>query len=63
MKKKEIEGRETKDLVIDETQLSKEDREELHTKTFPLSVVITIGVVSFLMIVCIVAIIIISNIH
>ena len=58
--KKIIEGRPTKDLHVDESLLSEEDKEELHTQTFPLSVVITIGVVSFLMIACIIAIIVIS---
>ena len=59
--KKEIEGRPTKDLRVDETLLSEEDKDELHRHTFPLSVIITIGVTSVLMIACIVVIIILSN--
>lgn len=61
MKKKEIEGRPTKDLKVDESLLSKEDVEELHTKTFPLSVVLTIGITSILMIACAIVIIILST--
>lgn len=61
MKKKEIEGRPTKDLKVDESLLSKEDVEELHTKTFPLSVVLTIGITTVLMIACAIVIIILST--
>lgn len=61
--KKEIEGRPTKDLVVDETQLSEEDKEELHTHSFPLSVIITIAVVSLLMIACIIVIIVLSIVY
>ena len=59
--KKEIEGRPTKDLHVDESLLEEEEREELHRRTFPLSAIITIAVVSVLMIACIVVIIVLSN--
>ena len=60
--KKEIEGRPTKDLHVDESLLSEEEKDELHQRSFPLSAVITIGVVSILMIAAIVVIIVMSNI-
>ena len=61
--KKEIEGRPTKDLQVDETLLDDESKEELHQRSFPLSAVITIGVTSVLMIACIIVIIVLSNLH
>lgn len=59
--KKEIEGRPTKELQVDESLLNEEEKEELHQRSFPLSAVITIGVVSVLMIACIVVIVVVSN--
>ena len=61
MKKKEIEGRPTKELEVDESLLDQEDKEELHRKTFPLSALISIAVISLLMIACIIVIIVLSN--
>ena len=60
-KNKEIEGRPTKELKVDESLLSDEDREELHTKSFPLSIIIFIGVIVLLIALCIVMIVLLNN--
>ena len=60
-KNKEIEGRPTKELKADESLLSDEDREELHTKSFPLSIIIFIGVIVLLIALCIVMIVLVNN--
>ncbi len=54
---KELEERPTKDLKVDESLLSEEDKEELHKRTFPLGLLITMGVVALLMIACIIVIV------
>ena len=53
---KELEERPTKDLKVDESLLSEEDKEELHKRSFPLGLLITMGVVVLLMIGCIIVI-------
>lgn len=53
---KELEERPTKDLAVDESQLSEEDRNELHKSTIPLWLIITMGVIVALMIACIIVI-------
>ncbi len=59
--KKEIEGRPTKELKIDESLLDDEQKEELHRHPFPISAFIIVGVISLLMIACIVVIIILNR--
>lgn len=59
--KKGIEGRPTKELQVDESLLSEEDKEELHTKSFPLSIIIFIGVVVILIAICILIILLVNN--
>lgn len=61
MKNKRIEGRPTKELHIDETQLTDEDKDELHTRSFPLSIVIFISVLVVLSAICIVMIALVNN--
>lgn len=61
MKNKRIEGRPTKELHIDETQLTDEDKNELHTRSFPLSIVIFISVIVVLSAICIVMIVLVKN--
>ena len=53
---KNIEERPTKDLKIDESKLSEEDRAELHKSTIPLWLIITMGVIVVLMIACVIVI-------
>ena len=50
------EERETKDLNVDESLLSEEDKEEYHRHDFPLWLIIVMGVIVLLMIACIIVI-------
>ncbi len=61
MKKNKIEGRPTKDLHIDESQLNDEDLNELHTRSFPLSIVIFISILVLLCVICVVMIALVNN--
>lgn len=52
----EEEERPTKDLKVDESQLSEEDRIELHKRTLPVGLIIFMAVVIVLMVACIIVI-------